>query len=161
MDANDDTSALKETVRQPHRVELFIRRVGAISLRVIEGPHAVPQRALRWTKHRVLGGRDPHADLCLADAALSNAHFELRLEDDHVWLEDLGSTNGTWIGSHRVGRVGLLPGAVFNAGSCVIQVLGPELVDVPVSSADNFGNLYGSSMVMRELFAWLERVAAT
>lgn len=158
MDADDETNPGQETLRQPHRVEHYRRRMGAISVQVLDGSGG-GAHSWRWTKRRVLGGRGPTADLCLADSALSNAHFELRLEGDQVWLEDLGSTNGTWIGPHQVGRVSLLPGTVFTAGSCAIQLLGSELVDVPISSAESFGELYGRSTAMREVFALLERVA--
>lgn len=160
MQRNDQTNLHTDTRRHPHRVELLRRRMGAISLRVIEGPDA-DGRAVRWTKRRVLGGRGPTADLCLADSALSAAHFELCLEDDQVWLRDLDSTNGTWVGAHQVRQISLLPGTVFTAGSSAIQLLGPELVDVPISSEESFGALHGRSPAMREVFALLERIGNT
>jgi transcriptional regulator with GAF, ATPase, and Fis domain len=160
MEPKDEAEPTPDTRRQPHRVEVLNRRMGAITLRVLEGP-LPSDRVQRWHKGRVLGGRGLGADLCLDDPALSTAHFELRLERNQIWLKDLGSTNGTWIGENLVGEVGLAPGAIFSAGSCVIQLLGPELVDVPISSSDCFGRLYGRSHAMREAFALLERVASS
>ncbi len=160
MKPEDEMESDAKTRRRRDRVEVLRRRIGSISVRVLSGPGA-RDKPLRWTKRRVLGGRSHSADLCLPDSMLSAVHFELRLDGDQVWLRDLGSTNGTWIGSNLVAEVGLCPGAVFEVGGSEIQLLCPGLVDVPVSTDDHFGEMYGRSSVIRETFAFLERVAET
>lgn len=54
-------------------------------------------------------GRDLVCDLALADAKASRRHARLQWmnfdrpdEAPEVWLEDLGSTNGTWVNGQRV-----------------------------------------------------------
>src|SRR5687768_9577576 len=49
-------------------------------------------------------GRKPPADICLPHARLSRAHARFRLSEDRqtVMVEDLGSTNGTWLGKQRI-----------------------------------------------------------
>jgi len=42
-------------------------------------------------------GRSSDADLALADERVSRRHAMLRLRDGLVWLEDLGSRNGTYV----------------------------------------------------------------
>ena len=50
-------------------------------------------------------GRDPGSDIVVDDARVSWRHAVLKLDRDAWILEDGGSTNGTYIGSRRVGRV--------------------------------------------------------
>jgi hypothetical protein len=47
-------------------------------------------------------GRDATADITLADPAISRRHARLYRGADGVWLEDLGSTNGTYINGDRL-----------------------------------------------------------
>jgi ABC transport system ATP-binding/permease protein len=50
-------------------------------------------------------GRDPHSDIVVGDPKVSWRHATLRLEHDRWLLEDVGSTNGTFVGRQRVQRV--------------------------------------------------------
>jgi len=50
----------------------------------------------------VLIGRSPEADLTIDDQAVSRRHARLRVTDSEVYLEDLSSHNGTWLGKVRV-----------------------------------------------------------
>ena len=50
-------------------------------------------------------GRDPGSDIVVDDARVSWRHAVLKLDRDAWIFEDGGSTNGTYIGSRRVGRV--------------------------------------------------------
>jgi hypothetical protein len=47
-------------------------------------------------------GRDAAADITLPDPAISRRHARLYRGSDGVWLEDLGSTNGTYINGDRL-----------------------------------------------------------
>ena len=50
-------------------------------------------------------GRDPQSDLVVDEPRVSWLHAILRLEHDRWLLEDVGSTNGTFVGQQRVQRV--------------------------------------------------------
>ncbi len=50
-------------------------------------------------------GRDPRSDVAVDDPRVSWRHAVLRMEQDRWLLEDLGSTNGTFLGPDRVRRV--------------------------------------------------------
>jgi ABC-type multidrug transport system ATPase subunit len=55
------------------------------------------------TEYRI--GRDPSADICLADARVSWEHAILRTENGIWVLNDAGSTNGTFRESDRITRL--------------------------------------------------------
>ncbi|WP_307795266.1 FHA domain-containing protein [Actinacidiphila acididurans] len=62
-------------------------------------------------------GRDPQADVVLDDARVSWRHATVR-RGERTWvLEDLGSTNGTYVQGHRVQQTELGPGAVVHLGN--------------------------------------------
>ena len=68
-------------------------------------------------------GRDPGSDIVLSDTRVSWRHATLRHEQDAWILEDVGSTNGTFIGTRRVDRITI-------SSDCVIRLGNPE--DGPV-----------------------------
>ena len=47
-------------------------------------------------------GRRPSNDVCIQDRSVSGRHARLTVRDDGTWLEDLGSTNGTWLDGDAV-----------------------------------------------------------
>ena len=65
----------------------------------------------------VTAGRDPHLDIVLSGGAVSRLHVLMTAIDDSVVVEDLGSTNGTFIDGRRIRTRGLLPvGGVLRVG---------------------------------------------
>src|ERR1700729_1756942 len=50
-------------------------------------------------------GRDPESDIVIDEARVSWRHAVLRLEGTTWLLEDVGSTNGTFVASQKVQRV--------------------------------------------------------
>lgn len=53
---------------------------------------------------RVTIGRHPDSDVVIAHRAVSAQHAAITTLPGHAFVEDLGSTNGTWIGGQRVAR---------------------------------------------------------
>jgi pSer/pThr/pTyr-binding forkhead associated (FHA) protein len=51
---------------------------------------------------RILVGRAPSADLRLGDARVSRLHARIEMRDDGVYVEDLGSRNGTLVNGTEV-----------------------------------------------------------
>lgn len=47
-------------------------------------------------------GRDPAATVVIDSSDVSRQHARLFVNDDHVTIEDLGSKNGTFVGTERV-----------------------------------------------------------
>ena len=61
-------------------------------------------------------GRGTDCDLRLVDPGVSRHHAELRIENDQVVLDDLGSTNGTFVNGQPVRRVALSDGTHISLG---------------------------------------------
>ena len=71
-------------------------------------------------------GRTDAADVVVSDDSLSRRHARLLWADEGVWLEDLGSTNGTYVGGRKVTRVLISPGDEVALGSVIAAL---HLVD--------------------------------
>ncbi|MGB1012491.1 MAG: sigma 54-interacting transcriptional regulator [Nannocystaceae bacterium] len=153
---NEDTFL---QTRQLRPGEAYRVRPGRVVLRVCDGPQR--GKELRVVSRKIRGGRSELNDLVVDDGSISGVHFELILEEQGVLLRDLGSTNGTWVGTVRVREAWIEPGTTFRAGRCGIEFCAAEDVEVPLSAANSFDAMLGHSPVMRELFAQLERVADT
>ena len=69
-------------------------------------------------------GREEGDIVLGSDTAASRLHAQVTLDDDgKVFVEDLGSTNGTWVNQHRVGRkVELHRGDWLQVGETTFQL---------------------------------------
>jgi pSer/pThr/pTyr-binding forkhead associated (FHA) protein len=56
----------------------------------------------QFTQSEVVVGRDPTADVPLADKAVSAQHAQLRYHHGQWWIHDLGSRNGTRLNRQKV-----------------------------------------------------------
>ncbi len=63
-------------------------------------------------------GRDPaRADIVLHDPTVSALHAQVRHENERFVIFDLGSTNGTFLGEHRLDRQSLVEGDELRLGN--------------------------------------------
>lgn len=63
---------------------------------------AEEQKQYRFTNAEVMVGRDPLSDLHLADRTISAQHARLSFHHGQWWVEDLRSTNGTFLNGEVV-----------------------------------------------------------
>ena len=61
-------------------------------------------------------GRAPRADFVVDAALVSRLHCRLTLDDAGLGVEDLESTNGTWVNGRKVTRAPLLAGDKLKVG---------------------------------------------
>ena len=137
-----------------------VRQVSSYTVRVLSGPDAGVTRSV-LQPHFTVGAYEGN-DLKLNDPAVSGHHFDIRADDDGLRLRDRGSKNGTLLGTVRIIEA-LLPRKcrVIVGGTELELTLGDDAVAVPSSAKDSLGPLVGQSVVMRELFAQIESMAAT
>ncbi len=71
----------------------------------------------------VVMGRSPDADVPLDDPYASEFHLRVSLRDGTMTLQDLGSTNGTYVNGRRVtAPVDLSRGDAIQVGKTVMEV---------------------------------------
>ncbi|QBE64267.1 FHA domain-containing protein [Pseudoduganella lutea] len=64
----------------------------------------VLEKTVQLTKERMTIGRHPHNDIVLEHQTVSGEHAAITTILDDSFLEDLYSTNGTFVNGHRVGK---------------------------------------------------------
>jgi transcriptional regulator with GAF, ATPase, and Fis domain len=140
-----------------------LRRIEKLRITISSSPHDQEQgRTLDFAQDEVRIGKSEELDVTLGDGAVSHEHLSLRA-DKHGWmLVDLGSTNGTFAGDMRIDRVTVREPLQVTVGKTVLRVepLG-EHIEQEISSQRSFGRMLGHSDQMREMFAVLEKVAAS
>jgi DNA-binding NtrC family response regulator len=106
-------------------------------------------------------GRDEGAQIVVGDPEVSAIHCELRAVNEGILVKDLGSTNGTFVGSLRVREAVVTTPSEMIVGQTrvLLEPSGKQRVDVGFS--DRFGALVGTAPKMRRLFGVLEKVAPT
>jgi len=83
----------------------------------LDGKRSVPLR------DSVTIGRAASCDLVVSDNYVSNVHARIFAKDGAYWLEDLGSTNGTYVNRGKVGvPVAIGPGDEVRVGKATLEL---------------------------------------
>ncbi len=110
----------------------------------------------------VVVGSAPEAAIPVKDRTVSGAHASLEPRSDGLWVSDLGSRNGTYIGDLKIERARIPNGAKLRLGALEVNVTYASSETTPdVWPEGRFGSLYGRTAVMRELFTKIAQYAAT
>ena len=91
-----------------------------LSLACISGPDS--GRIFEIDKPRVVIGR-ANADIVVSDIQCSRQHAAIEVMDEHVFLVDLNSTNGTYVNDQRVVRSELDNRAEFEIGTTTLMLI--------------------------------------
>jgi DNA-binding NtrC family response regulator len=137
--------------------ELRIRKVRLV---IEEGV----QKGEEWVleKDLIRIGTKEDNDLVIPDKTVSRYHAELFFDSQDMVLRDLESTNGTYIDGHRIREVYLKPDTVFRVGNTPVRFEPTsEKLQIYPSKHEQFGELIGRSLKMREVFGVLEKIAPT
>ncbi|MEW5738400.1 MAG: sigma 54-interacting transcriptional regulator [Myxococcota bacterium] len=107
-------------------------------------------------------GKAPDNDVCIEHPTVSRNHLVVRRQGDQFLVQDLGSTNGTFIDGAQVREGFLRPGALLEVGDVQLRFQ-PQLKSLEVSPTDDnrLGDLVGASVPMRQIFALIQRIAPT
>ena len=135
-------------------------RIWSVVIAVVDGPSRGARVQLGSEIARI--GTADGNDLVLADRTVSRFHCEISVRGNTIVIRDCGSTNGTLIDGVRVREAEIPPGTLVRIGGSAFRVeLGEEPAFVEVSGRSAFGELVGSSVEMRRVYAILERLALT
>jgi pSer/pThr/pTyr-binding forkhead associated (FHA) protein len=96
---------------------------------IIYGDHA--GREYRLGPKGVLIGRTAQCDITINDSSVSRKHASVERKDGRFLLQDLKSTNGTFVNSESIDVHVLNHGDKIRIGRTVLQFLGKE---IPLSS---------------------------
>jgi pSer/pThr/pTyr-binding forkhead associated (FHA) protein len=84
---------------------------------------ALRGRTVRLGSAPILLGRSPACTVVLEDDYASNRHARIYPDRGGWWLEDLGSTNGTFVDGNRIEEpVELVPGRQVRIGQTVLEL---------------------------------------
>lgn len=67
-------------------------------------------------------GRSPQADITIEDDWASRVHCVIHWKDNVFELEDRDSTNGTYVNTHKIIRVQVLPGVPLQVGHSLLKI---------------------------------------
>ncbi|MCA9606955.1 MAG: sigma 54-interacting transcriptional regulator, partial [Myxococcales bacterium] len=130
------------------------------TLHVVEGPDTGLEVEVGAGVVRV--GTSADNELTLTDPAASRRHLEIRFTRSEPRIRDLGSTNGTFVDGVRISEAWLGAASLVRLGDSAIRVVPrDEPIVVPLSQRTSLGRLLGGSPAMRQMYAILERAAAT
>jgi diguanylate cyclase (GGDEF)-like protein len=90
-----------------------VRRDRAVLVRM-DSAEAGHVTSLEHSETRI--GRNPENAVVVEDEGMSRAHARICYDEGQYYLEDLGSSNGTYLNGARIDRIGLFEGAVVQLG---------------------------------------------
>ncbi len=107
------------------------------SLRFISGKYQGNEYPLKKGEEVVIG-RGTDIAITLVEDMISRRHARIVVEDDYIILEDLGSTNGSFVNGERVRKVRIKEGDRILLGTSIIKLVsaeGDNFPDTPSSAS--------------------------
>ncbi len=89
--------------------------------RLIVSIDSVVIKEVQLTKARTTLGRRPYNDIVIDNLAVSGEHAVLHMTGNDVAIEDLGSTNGTYVNTKAIQRQTLHDGDVVEVAKYIIR----------------------------------------
>lgn len=81
------------------------------------------ENARQFLQPEIMIGRDPNCDIAIMDEALSARHARLTHHHGQWWLEDLNSTNGTFLNREKLTTAAVvITGDQFKCGNTVFGI---------------------------------------
>jgi hypothetical protein len=122
-----NTRAMRTQAAAPSRAATGVRQVprasgeGRLRLVVVAGP--LKGTSIPLEEATVTIGRSPRATLVIEDDYCSSRHARVFLEDDTWMVEDLGSTNGTFLDDARLTEPeAFAPGSRLTMGATSLEM---------------------------------------
>jgi pSer/pThr/pTyr-binding forkhead associated (FHA) protein len=112
-------AAEAEALRAEHGVQQAARPARFV---VVDGPGLRKGKTIDVSVPTVVG-RDQDSGIALdGDEFASGRHARIEARSDGVWVEDLGSTNGTYVNGERITAERLNPGDVVRFGQTELRL---------------------------------------
>ncbi len=72
---------------------------------------------------QILIGRSSDLDMVLVEDMVSRKHARIQTQGEQIWIEDLGSTNGTFVNGEKIKRARLKEGDRVLIGTSILKVI--------------------------------------
>ena len=133
-------------------------RIKTLAVEIVEGPEK--GQSLDSEDECVTIGKAKDNTIVLSDDAVSRYHLELRMTGRGIEVSDLGSTNGTFLGSARLDRATIPADSTLTVGRTKLRLSDGEGATVALHSSPILGSdVVGDSQAMRRLMAQAQRMA--
>src|SRR5580698_1188097 len=91
-------------------------------LRFISGKYQGGEFPIAAEK-QILIGRSSDLDMVLVEDMVSRKHARIAMQADQIWIEDLGSTNGTFVNGEKIKRARLKEGDRVLIGTSILKLI--------------------------------------
>ena len=91
-------------------------------LRFISGKYQGGEFPIAADK-QILVGRSSDLDMVLVEDMVSRKHARIVMQGDQIWIEDLGSTNGTFVNGEKIKRARLKEGDRVLIGTSILKLI--------------------------------------
>ena len=120
----------------------------AANFRLVLHAGADPYKAFNLEKNEMFIGRDMSNDIVINDSEISRRHARLFLQGTNYVLEDLGSTNGTFVNGQRlVAPFVLHPGETIMLGER-ISLTYEAFQKAPEPAVNGSMDVYGQAQAL-------------
>src|SRR5579863_5328444 len=72
---------------------------------------------------QIIVGRSSDLDMVLVEDMVSRKHARIGMQGDQIWIEDLGSTNGTFVNGEKIKRARLKEGDRVLIGTSILKLI--------------------------------------
>jgi DNA-binding NtrC family response regulator len=104
-------------------------------------------------------GTSPSADVVVSDDTVSSRHCVLTASSVGVSIEDIGSRNGTFVGTARIRQAWGSAGTVVTIGRTTLVVSAADSLSTSDALPDPLPGIAGASVSMRRLAGQVRRLA--
>ena len=119
-DWRESTTIFKESVRPNLSDKGLKGRNPENFLEIVEGPDIGQSLVLKDSE--VCLGRHGQCELVLHDPEVSRRHLKITPGENGWWLDDLGSTNGSFVNGQRITHQTAVPGDRIQIGQSVLVI---------------------------------------
>jgi pSer/pThr/pTyr-binding forkhead associated (FHA) protein len=95
------------------------------ALRFISGKYQGGEFPIRMNREIIIG-RSSDLDMVLVEDMVSRRHAKITSTDMEVYIQDLGSTNGTFVNGEKISRSRLNEGDRILVGTSIMKVVGAD-----------------------------------
>ncbi len=113
---------MTDPLAQPDGSQSSSAAAGPLALRFISGKYQGGEFPLEEA-HEIVIGRSSDLDMVLVEEMVSRKHARIAMEGGEISIEDLGSTNGTFVNGEKIRRATLKEGDRVLIGTSILKVV--------------------------------------